>query len=84
MGTPMPIVSHFRGDLLYGLTLIEDTATIDEVAQACAAHSVGRRVAPQDRPLEVVHRGRVLDGGLTAAEAGLEPMTDVIVGYAAR
>lgn len=84
MGNPMPVVGHFRGDFLYGLVLIEDTDPIPEVARKCAEHSVGRRVPEQDAPLRVEYDGHVVDDGLTAAEAGIAPMAEVIVSYAAR
>ncbi|MGD9526912.1 toluene-4-monooxygenase system B family protein [Pseudonocardia sp.] len=82
MGNPMPVVGHFRGDFLYGLVLIEDTDPIPEVARKCAEHSVGRRVPERDAPLQVEHAGRVLDDALTASEAGILPMEEVVVSYA--
>lgn len=79
--TAMPVVAHFRGDFLYNLVLIDDQETVAEVAEHCAAHSVGRRVAPEDRPMQVEHAGRVLDNSLSAADAGIAPMEEVIVSY---
>ncbi|MET7998230.1 toluene-4-monooxygenase system B family protein [Amycolatopsis sp. NPDC005232] len=82
MGSPMPVVAHFRGDFLYNLVLIEDTDTIEQVARACAAHSVGRRVAELDRALRVEHAGRFLEPTRSAAEEGVQPMDEVFVSYA--
>ena len=84
MGNPMPVVAHFRGDFLYNLILVEDTDTVSQVARKCAEHSVGRRVAVQDAPLRVEYAGSFLDGSLTASEAGIAPMEEVIVSYAVR
>ncbi len=84
MGNPMPVVAHFRDDFLYNLVLIEDSDTVAEVARKCAEHSVGRRVPPRDLPMQVEYAGRVLDDTLTAADAGVAAMEEVIVSYAAR
>jgi toluene monooxygenase system protein B len=82
MGTPMPVVSHFRGDFLYALVLIEDSDTITEVARKCAEHTVGRRVPARDQALQVEYQGRVLDPAKAAADEGITPMEEVIVSYA--
>jgi toluene monooxygenase system protein B len=81
MGNPMPIVSLFRGDFLYNLVLVEDTDTIAEAAAKCAEHSVGRRVIPQNRALQVEHGGAVLDRTSTVGAAGVVPMSELIVSY---
>lgn len=83
MGNPIPVVSLFRGDFLYNLVLIEDTDTIAALAEKCAAHSVGRRVAPSDAPMRVEYGGSFVDTTTTAAEIGIVPMGEVIVSYAA-
>ena len=82
MGNPIPVVSLFRGDFLYNLVLIEDTDTIATVAEKCAAHSVGRRVAASDARLQVEYGGSFVDTTATAAEVGIIPMGEVIVSYA--
>lgn len=82
MGTPLPVVAHFRGDFLYNLVLVEDTDTVDELAHKCAEHSVGRRVPTLDLPMRVEYDGRVLDPAYSVAEAGVEPMEEVVVSYA--
>ncbi|TCK27597.1 toluene-4-monooxygenase system B family protein [Pseudonocardia endophytica] len=84
MGNPMPVVAHFRGDFLYNLVLIEDTDSVADVGRKCAEHSVGRRVPEQDAPYQVEYAGSLLADSLTASEAGIEPMEEVIVSYAAR
>ena len=82
MGTPMPVVAHFRGDFFYALVLIEDSDTIATVADKCAMHSVGRRVPRRGQPFQVRYQGRMLDPGKTAAEEGVAPMEEVMVSYA--
>jgi toluene monooxygenase system protein B len=57
---------------------------VAEVAQKCAEHSVGRRVPAREAPLRVEYGGTVLDDAQTAAEAGIEPMEEVIVSYSTR
>ena len=84
MGNPMPVVSHFRGDFLYNLVLIEDTDTMDAVAQKCAEHSVGRRVAVQDAPMRVEYLGNFVDSSATVLDVGIVPMGEVIVSYSDR
>jgi toluene monooxygenase system protein B len=81
MGNPMPVVSHFRGDFLYNLVLIEDTDSIATVAEKCAEHSVGRRVARQDAPLQVEYLGKFVDAASTASDTRIAPMGEVIVSY---
>jgi toluene monooxygenase system protein B len=82
MGTPMPVVSYFRGDFLYSLVLIEDSDIIAEAARKCAEHAAGRRVPAQDRPLQVKYQGRVLNPDKTVASEGIAAMEEVIVSYA--
>jgi toluene monooxygenase system protein B len=80
----MPVVSHFRGDFLYNLVLIEDTDTIDIVAGKCAEHSVGRRVAHRDVPMRVEYLGNFVDSAATVSEVGIVPMGELIVSYSDR
>ncbi|WP_199699158.1 toluene-4-monooxygenase system B family protein [Oleomonas cavernae] len=41
-----PLSSNFEGDFVIQVVVVDDGATMDEVAAACAVHSVNRRVAP--------------------------------------
>lgn len=82
MGNPMPVFAHMRDDFFYGLALIEDTDPIPVVAQKCSAHSIGHMVPERDHPLVVEYEGTVVDGSLTAAQAGITPLASVVVAYA--
>jgi toluene monooxygenase system protein B len=82
MGTPMPVVSYFRGDFLYSLVLIEDSDTVAEIARKCAEHAAGRRVPAQDRSLQVEYQGRVLDPDKAVTDEGIAAMEEVVVSYA--
>jgi len=42
-----PIHSNFHGDFVPQLVEVDTEDTMDAVAEKCAYHSVGRRVAPQ-------------------------------------
>lgn len=57
-----PISSNFEGDFVVQLVVVDDSATMDEVAAACAHHSVNRRVAP--RPGKVMRVRRHATGEL--------------------
>jgi toluene monooxygenase system protein B len=50
----LPICSNFEGDFVLQLIPVDTEDTMDQVAEKCAYHSVGRRVAPQpDKILRV-------------------------------
>ena len=42
-----PINSNFEGDFVMQLVPVDTDDTMDQVAEKCAYHSVGRRVSPQ-------------------------------------
>ena len=42
-----PINSNFQGDFVLQLVEVDTEDSMDMVAEKCAYHSVGRRVAPQ-------------------------------------
>ncbi|MDX2425556.1 MAG: toluene-4-monooxygenase system B family protein [Cycloclasticus sp.] len=44
-----PISSNFEGDFVVQLVAVDTGDTMDQVAEKCAYHSVGRRVAPQPK-----------------------------------
>ena len=49
-----PINSNFEGDFVLQLVPVDTEDTMDQVAEKCAYHSVGRRVAAQpDKVLRV-------------------------------
>lgn len=72
-----PIISNFQGDFVLQLVAVDTDNTMDQVADAAAYHSVGRRVAPQ--PGKVV-RVRRQDGteffsrSAKLGETGIQPM----------
>ncbi len=43
----LPICANFEGDFVLQLVSVDTDDTMDQVAEKCAHHSVGRRVAPQ-------------------------------------
>ncbi|MFT4562347.1 MAG: toluene monooxygenase system protein B [Gammaproteobacteria bacterium] len=51
-----PIHSNFQGDFVLQLVEIDTDDSMDAVAEKCAYHSVGRRVAPQpEKVMRVRH-----------------------------
>ncbi len=73
----IPLISNFQGDFVLQLLPVDTENTMDEVAQAAAYHSVGRRVAP--RPGEILRVRRQgsdtpFPREMKVHEAGLKPM----------
>jgi toluene monooxygenase system protein B len=74
-----PINSNFEGDFVLQVVLVDTEDSMDEVAEKCAYHSVGRRVAPQpDKVMRVRNHEtqvvyprdmKVCDANLRATEA---------------
>ncbi|KWW99968.1 hypothetical protein TH66_06975 [Carbonactinospora thermoautotrophica] len=81
-GQPVPINALFENDFVTQLVLVLDTDTIDELARKVAYHVVGRRQRPRNAALVVRHNGEVVPGHLTVAEAGINPLDNVFVGWA--
>ncbi|MCL4421722.1 MAG: toluene monooxygenase [Actinobacteria bacterium] len=81
-GQPVPINAMFEGDFVTQFALVLDTDTIDELAQKVAAQVVGRRQRPRDAGFVVSVEGRVLPSQITVAEAGIQPLDNVFVGWA--
>ncbi len=81
-GQPVPVNALFEDDFVMQLILVLDTDTIDEAAQKVAYHVVGRRVRPRDAALVFRVDGKVIPGHLTVAEAGISPLSSVLVGWA--
>lgn len=78
----LPLVGLFDGDFVLQLFVVEDTDSMDQVAQKLAEHAVNRRVAPCDASMRVVHNGKTLDANTTVSEAGIGPMDYVEVVWA--
>lgn len=80
MMTTIPLVSNFQGDFVLQLVPVDDDVTMDDLAAACAYHSVNRRVKPhpgkvmrvrlQDSPLPIARE-------MTVKNSGLKPMDTV-------
>lgn len=71
-----PVSSNFQGDFVVQLVAVDTENSMDEVAAACAVHSINRRVAPQ--PGKILRVRRHSDGALfprtmKLADAGLMP-----------
>ena len=71
-----PVSSNFEGDFVIQLVPVDTENSMDEVAAACAVHSINRRVAP--RPGKILRVRRHSDGTLfprnmKLADAGLTP-----------
>ena len=79
---PLPVQAAVRGDFVVLLVLVDTEDTMDQVAEKVAHHVIGRRVAPQPKPLRVRYEGRDLEPDTTVQEAGIGPMKFVEVYYA--
>ncbi|MBT9282563.1 MAG: toluene-4-monooxygenase system B family protein [Hydrogenibacillus schlegelii] len=77
----VPLAAAHKEDFVVLVVPVEDTDTIAQVAQKIAVHTVGIRVKPRNKPLQVMHNGRVVPDHLTVAEAGIRPMDYVEVSY---
>ncbi|WP_409332319.1 toluene-4-monooxygenase system B family protein [Trujillonella humicola] len=78
-----PISSHFHGDFVLKLVPVDTENTMDEVAAAAAAHSVGIHVPDQPgRTIRARKQGadEPFPRDMTLAQAGLEP-TDTVEFY---
>lgn len=51
-----PLSSNFEGDFVLQLVAVDTENTMDEVAAACAYHSLNRRVAPRPNTVLRVRR----------------------------
>lgn len=74
-----PLHSNFEGDFVVQLVMVDSQDTMEEVAAACAYHSVNRRVRPKPGVLRVRrHRqGEFFPLDMKISESGLKP-TEVI------
>lgn len=72
----------FHGDFVALLIAVQDGDTMTEVANKVAYHVVGKRVAPQDRPMQVSLNGKLLPDRATVADAGFKHWDVVEVAYA--
>jgi toluene monooxygenase system protein B len=80
-----PLHSNFQGDFVPQLVLVDSEDTMDQVAEKCAYHSVGRRVAPQPTKILRVRRHRAAEcypRGMKVADSGLRPTETIDVIFA--
>lgn len=80
-----PLSSNFEGDFVLQLVPVDDEITMDEVAAACAEHSINRRVRPQpDKVLRVRRHstGEVYPRDLQLKDAGLLPTETIDIIFA--
>lgn len=77
-----PIQGVFETDFVVLLVPIDDEDPMTVVAEKVAHHTVDRRVARQNRPMQVRHNGRLLPDDATVVTAGVEPLDVLEVGYA--
>lgn len=78
----IPLVSNFQGDFVLQLIVVEPGFTMDQVAEAAAYHSVGRRVAARPgNAMRVRCQGSetFFPRNMTVAESHLQPMQCVEV-----
>lgn len=76
-----PVQAIFEGDFVVLLVPVDDADPMTAVAEKAAYHVVDRRVAAQDRPMQVQYNGTVLAGDDTVVTAGVGPMDVLRVGY---
>lgn len=72
----------FHGDFVALLIAVDETDTMADVAKKVAYHVVGKRVAPQERPMRVSLNGRSLPDATTVAAAGVKHWDVFEVAYA--
>jgi toluene monooxygenase system protein B len=77
----LPLVAHFRGDILAQLMPVDTDDTMDVVAEKVTYHSIGLRLKPRDAAKQVIYNGQVLPQNTTVADAGMGPMDYIEVRY---
>ncbi len=77
-----PVQGFVDGDFVIVLALVDDTDPMTVVAEKIAHHSVGKRVAAQDRPMKVKRAGETLADDATLAGIGALPLDVLEVVYA--
>lgn len=71
-----PLSSNFEGDFVLQLVAVDTENTMDEVAAACAHHSLNRRVAPRPGTVLRVRRqgsAQFFPRDMKVADSGLAP-----------
>jgi toluene monooxygenase system protein B len=76
-----PLQGLFVGDFVTVVAPVDDADPMSSVAEQVAYHSVGKRVAPRDRPMQVTWNGKIVSPDATPASLGMLPMDYVEVSY---
>lgn len=77
----LPLQGLFSGDFVLVVAPVDDQDPMSTVAQKVAYHAVGKRVAAQDRPMQVNFNGEIVAEDATPATLGMLPMDFVEVSY---
>lgn len=77
----LPLQGLFLGDFVLVVAPVDDQDPMSTVAQKVAYHVVGKRVAAQDRPMQVRFNGEIVAEDATPATLGMLPMDFVEVSY---
>ena len=77
----VPLSAAFRGDFVVLAVVVEDTDTMDVVAQKVAHHVIGRRLPAKKAPMKVKHSERILASEMTVAAANIQPTDFVEIFY---
>jgi hypothetical protein len=77
----IPINARFGEDFVSHLVVIAPADTMDEVARKVARHAVGKRIAPQNRPMRVYYEGHPVAREATVTQVGIESLQQVFVDY---
>jgi toluene monooxygenase system protein B len=77
----LPLQGLFLGDFVLVVAPVDDQDPMSTVAQKVAYHVVGKRVAEQDRPMQVRFNDEIVAEDATPATLGMLPMDFVEVSY---
>ncbi|MBT9160404.1 MAG: Toluene-4-monooxygenase system protein B [Dehalococcoidia bacterium] len=77
----IPLQTNFRGDFAVQLVSVEDTDTMNIVAEKIAHHAVGLRVAVRNAPKRVYFNGKEMPPEMKVADSGIETMDYVEAAY---
>ncbi|KAF3886656.1 MULTISPECIES: toluene-4-monooxygenase system B family protein [Nostocales] len=77
----IPLMAGFRGDFALILAFVENTDTMDVVAQKVAHHVIGKRLPSKKASMKVKHNERVLESHVTVAQANIQPQDYIEVFY---
>ncbi len=76
-----PIYGRFVGDFVPHLCPVDTDDDMNSIAQQVAVHTLGRRLPEDDRPMDVLVDGKVIDPSTKLGELGLAPLAWVDVKF---